>query len=170
MTDNEALIDRIRQIIEQKGLTLSSFAEQIGSNRPVITHILNGRNNPSLEIIKKILGKYEDINSEWLLFGREPMFRSEKPIIKSEKSAVQTSLFDDTPELTPKNEINPANDTPKAEYRKENEVKPVVETPKPTIIEEIIPKKQEYKKISKIMIFYSDNTFDSLTPDAKPFE
>ena len=168
MTEDEALIDRIKKIIEQKRMNSSHFAEQIGSNRSVITHILNGRNNPSWDILKKILEKYTDINPEWLLFGKEPMFRSERSMIKSEKSFTQPSLFD-KPDLEPKAEIKSVKDT-LTEYSKENEVKPAEKSPKSTDIEEIIQIKTETKKIVKIMIFYSDNTFGSFTPDMKPFE
>jgi transcriptional regulator with XRE-family HTH domain len=170
MTEEEALIDRIRTIIEQKRLNSSYLAEQIGSSRSVITHILNGRNNPSWDILKKILEKFDDINTEWLLFGKEPMYKSERSIIKPEKSAIQSSLFD-KPELDePKIEIKPVEDTPLIEYRKEIEVKPVEKPIKQADIEEVMPIKPESKKIAKIMIFYSNNTFETFNPDMKPFE
>ena len=170
MTEEEALINRIRKVIEYKGINSSFLAAQIGSSRSVITHILNGRNNPSWDILKKILEKYNDINTEWLLFGKEPMFKSEKSMIVQEKSIIQPSLFDE-PELeASENVINPVHDTPPNEYRKEIEVKPVKKTTKPEETEEIIQIKTETKKIVKIMIFYSDNTFGSFTPDMKPFE
>lgn len=170
MTDEEALIDRIRTIIEQKGLNASYFAEQIGSSRSVITHILNGRNNPSWDILKKILDKYDDINTEWLLFGKEPMYKSDRSIIKPEKITLQPSLFD-KPELKElKTEIKPAEDTSSIEYRKEIEVKSVEKPIKKADIEEVMPIKSESKKISKIMIFYSNNTFETFNPDMKPFE
>ncbi len=170
MTEEEALIERIRTIIEQKGLNASYFAEQIGSSRSVITHISNGRNNPSWDILKKILDKYDDINTEWLLFGKEPMYKSERSIIKPEKISLQPSLFD-KPELeAPMTEIKPVEDTPLIEYHKEIEVKPVEKSIKTADIEEVIPKKFESKKISKIMIFYSNNTFETFNPDMKPFE
>ena len=143
--------DRIKEIIKQKNLTPSFFADQMGINRSALNHILNGRNNPSLDVIKKILIKYPDINSDWLLFGKEPMYRSEKPII-------QTSLFD-------KNVLKPEKEPEKPEYYKEMEVKTPVEVIKQPIAEEIIISKKESKKIDKIMILYSDNTFGSFSPD-----
>ena len=147
----ETLIERVRRIIEQKNLNPSYFADHIGISRSSINHVLNGRNNPSLDVVTKILEKYPDINSEWLLFGNDPMFRSERPII-------QTSLFD-------KN-VSEAKDEPvKTEYRKEIEVKQPVGVIKPPIVEEVIFEKKEYKKITKIIILYSDNTFESLSPD-----
>jgi len=170
MNDEEALIDRIRQIIEQKRMNSSYFAEQIGSSRSVITHILNGRNKPSWDILKKILEKYDDINTEWLLFGKEPMFKSERSVIKPEKSPSLPSLFDKPESEDIQTEIKSAEDTFPTEYCKEIEVKPLVEVPKSPIIEEVITDKKESKKTSKIIIFYSDNTFESLSPDKIPFD
>ncbi|MDR0231705.1 MAG: helix-turn-helix domain-containing protein [Dysgonamonadaceae bacterium] len=170
MNDEEALIDRIRQIIEQKRMNSSYFAEQIGSSRSVITHILNGRNKPSWDILKKILEKYDDINTEWLLFGKEPMFKSERSVIKPEKSPSQPSLFDKPESEDTQTEIKSAEDTLPTEYRKETDVKPAEKVVKQEETEEVIPLKTESKKIVKIMIFYSDSTFGSFTPDMKPFE
>lgn len=171
MTEEEALIDRIRQIIVQKRLNSSDFATQIGSSRSVITHILNGRNNPSWDVLKKILEKYEDINTEWLLFGNEPMYKSERAVIRPEKHLVhQPSLFDKMESKEPEVTIKPVKNMPPPEYRKEIEDKPVEKSNKQMDDEEVIKIKTEMKKIVKIMIFYSDNTFGSFTPDMKPFE
>ena len=171
MTEESALIERIRKIIEQKKINSSYFAEQIGSSRSVITHILNGRNNPSWDILKKILEKYDDINSEWLLFGKEPMFKSERSVIKPGKNVIQQPSFFDKSDLEGhKTETKPVKNTPPNVFQKEIEVKPVEKITKPTDIEEIIKTNKESKKIVKIMFFYSDNTFGSFTPDLKPFE
>ena len=154
---DETLIERVKKIIEQKDLNPSYFADQIGISRSSMNHILNGRNNPSLDVMTKILDKYPDINSDWLLFGKEPMFRSEKPII-------QTSLEFNEPVL------NPPLEQVNAEYIKETEVKQDIKAPESPIIEEVVTEKQDLKKISKIIIFYSDNTYESLSSDKKPFE
>jgi len=173
MTEEGVLINRIRKIMEQKRLTSSFFAEQIGSSRSVVTHILNGRNNPSWDILKKILEKYDDINSEWLLFGKEPMLKSERSIIKPEKKFVQPSLFDKPEFEEPKVEIKPikmVEDTPPVEERKESEVKPEEKPFKLVDIDGVISTKKASKIIAKIMVFYTDKTFDTFTQDMKPFE
>ena len=160
----ETLIERVRKIIEQKGLNPSYFADHIGISRSSMNHVLNGRNNPSLEMITKILEKYPDIYSDWLLFGKEPMFCSEKPII-------QKALFTPQPELkVSEPEIKQVEDTHPTEYHKEIEVKPPLEVSQSPIIEEVIREKNVSKKISKIIIFYSDNTYESLSVDKVPFE
>lgn len=61
--------DRIKQIIEREGMSQSQFADYIGVNRPTLSHVIAGRNNPSIEIIMKIHQKFPKINILWLLDG-----------------------------------------------------------------------------------------------------
>jgi transcriptional regulator with XRE-family HTH domain len=63
------MLDRIKEIMHTKGLSPSAFADEIGVQRPVISHILNGRNKPSLEIVQKIIQRFDDIDIGWLLTG-----------------------------------------------------------------------------------------------------
>lgn len=76
--------DRIAKIIASEGLTASAFADKIGIQRSNVSHILNGRNNPSLELLQKILTSFPKYNTEWLVMGRGEIYRQ----------PVQTSIFD----------------------------------------------------------------------------
>ena len=61
--------ERIKQIIEREGMSQSQFADFIGVNRPTLSHVIAGRNNPSIEIVMKIHQKFPKINMLWLLDG-----------------------------------------------------------------------------------------------------
>ena len=61
--------DRIKQIIENEGMSQSQFADYIEVNRPTLSHILAGRNNPSMDVVMKIHQKFPQINILWLLDG-----------------------------------------------------------------------------------------------------
>ncbi|MBQ4083093.1 MAG: helix-turn-helix transcriptional regulator [Bacteroidaceae bacterium] len=61
--------ERIKEIIEREGMAQSQFADFIGVNRPTLSHILLGRNNPSMEVVMKIHQKFPKINILWLLDG-----------------------------------------------------------------------------------------------------
>lgn len=63
------MIERIKEIMNEKNLSSSLFADEIGITRASMSHLLSGRNNPSLDIIQKILHQFPDIDSDWLLFG-----------------------------------------------------------------------------------------------------
>lgn len=66
-----------------------AFAESIGIQQSTLSHILNGRNNPSLDVIMKVHQKYNYVNLEWLLYGHGNM--SEETIQPT--SDFQPSLF-----------------------------------------------------------------------------
>ena len=61
--------ERIKLIIEREGMSQSQFADFIEVNRPTLSHILAGRNNPSMEVVMKIHQKFPKINVLWLLDG-----------------------------------------------------------------------------------------------------
>lgn len=67
---------RIAQLIEYLGIQQGRFAEQIGVTPAGVTHVLKGRNRPSLEMVMNILESFPQVSTEWLLFGRGEMFRS----------------------------------------------------------------------------------------------
>lgn len=61
--------ERIKEIIEREGMSQSQFADYIGVNRPTLSHILAGRNNPSIEVMMKIHQRFPKINIVWLFDG-----------------------------------------------------------------------------------------------------
>ena len=61
--------NRIQKIIDHYHLNSNSFANEIEVNRSTISHILTGRNKPSIEVLQKILKRFNDISAEWLLLG-----------------------------------------------------------------------------------------------------
>jgi transcriptional regulator with XRE-family HTH domain len=69
------MLSRIQIILKSKNLSPSKFAEEIGVKRSAMSHILSGRNNPSLEFIQKILTQYQEIKADWLLFGKGQMYK-----------------------------------------------------------------------------------------------
>ena len=70
------MTDRILSIIKNFNLSPSDFAEEIGVQRSSISHLISGRNKPSLEFIKKILSRFPEINPEWILSGQGKMLKN----------------------------------------------------------------------------------------------
>ena len=62
--------NRIQNIIEKYGLSSNTFAQEIDVNRSTISHILSGRNKPSIEVLQKILRRFPNISANWLLLGQ----------------------------------------------------------------------------------------------------
>ena len=67
--------------MEFHGETASSFAEKIGVQRSSISHILSGRNKPSLDFVMKVLSSYPDVELYWLLNGKGNFPKTEKHTI-----------------------------------------------------------------------------------------
>lgn len=78
------MIERIKQVIEYSQLSSTAFADTIGISRSGLTHLLTGRNQPSLDVARKILAKYPEISTEWLIMGMGGMMRAEDPSLSSE--------------------------------------------------------------------------------------
>ena len=83
--------NRLLEILETKNLSASQFAEKIGVQRSSVSHILSGRNKPSLDFIIKINSVFNDISLEWLINGKKTNdfsvekneFISDTPITKN---------------------------------------------------------------------------------------
>ena len=88
MMNNEYFAKRLQKVIDFYGESASSFAEKIGVQRSSISHILSGRNKPSLDFVLKILTSFPEVELYWLLNGKgkfpsDENSESEKKEIKS---------------------------------------------------------------------------------------
>lgn len=70
MINREAFAKRLQKVIDFHGESASSFAEKIGVQRSSISHILSGRNKPSLDFILKVLSSCPEVELYWLLNGK----------------------------------------------------------------------------------------------------
>ena len=90
--------DRIRMIMEREKVPPRVFAETIGVQQSTLSHILNDRNKPSLEVVMKVHQTYSYVNLEWLLYGKGEMITSaEDASTVSSNGDYQPSLFDENP-------------------------------------------------------------------------
>lgn len=70
MINIEEFIKRLQIIIAFYSLSAASFADKINVQRSSISHILSGRNKPSLEFVMKVLSSFPEIDLYWLLYGK----------------------------------------------------------------------------------------------------
>lgn len=68
------MIKRIELVMQSQNLAPSQFADKIGVQRSGLSHILSGRNNPSLDFVQKVLLAFPDLNPTWFLQGRGRMY------------------------------------------------------------------------------------------------
>lgn len=182
---NDNLRNRIEELINSEKLSYTQFARKIGIQGTIISHIMNGRNKPSLDVVQKILTNFKNVNYEWLISGVGDMYKNEVKNIENKyinHKNNDTQL--DFPSLF---DINSDN---QSEYNKENELKNNIENQEKnqspieskkiiTIEESSTPalevspignntktkeenpnKEIPPKKIKKIVVFYSDQTFE----------
>ena len=69
MINNLEFSKRLRSILEDNSMTASSFAEKINVQRSSISHVLSGRNKPSLDFYIKIKEKYPEVDLNWIISG-----------------------------------------------------------------------------------------------------
>ena len=70
------MLERINLILKSRNLNAAQFADEIGVQRSSVSHILTGRNNASLDFLLKVLTRYPEIDTDWLLTGKGVMVRS----------------------------------------------------------------------------------------------
>lgn len=75
------MIDRIKKVIDYSQLSSTAFADTIGISRSGLTHLLTGRNQPSLDVARKILAKFPEVSTEWLIMGMGEMLRPDEQFV-----------------------------------------------------------------------------------------
>lgn len=90
------MIGRIKHVIDYSQLSSSAFADTIGISRSGLTHLLTGRNQPSLDVARKILAKFPDISTEWLIMGMGEMLRPDEQTVAASvngETVVQSAAY-----------------------------------------------------------------------------
>jgi transcriptional regulator with XRE-family HTH domain len=148
------MLQRISQLIKSKKITASQFADEIGVQRSSVSHVLSGRNKPSLDFVTKIILTYPEINSDWLLTGEGKMLFEEGLIEEQVES-----LHDRQTNLDWSEDDNVSADLPEKEE---------VTRSKVTHVKKKAGSKQfttGQKAIERIVLFYNDGTFIDFIPD-----
>lgn len=139
-----AMKERIAQIIQKEGMTAGQFAEKVGISSSALSHILSGRNNPSLDFVMKIHKACDYISLNWLLYGEGEM---ETDVEEGE------------------NAINPSQSAIPPENRTENESNSPSYIPKEIVREEIKYIEKPSRKITEIRIFFDNGTYEIFKPE-----
>jgi transcriptional regulator with XRE-family HTH domain len=159
MVNTDDFIKRLEIILDFNSLSASSFADKIGVQRSSLSHLLSGRNKPSLDFILKIIEVFPDVDLYWILNGKGTFPKSENKIetniitptpftdVKFEEKEIliQTDLFSEKIVKT-KNQV---------------EEKFLNSIP----INQISSSQKNEAEIDRIVIFYKNGTFKNYLPD-----
>jgi len=151
--------DRLVQLLKSEGINPTRFAERIGVQRSSMSHILSGRNKPSFDFIVKILNSFPAVNPDWLLRGKGSMYKNDIPIQPSLFDVLKTSS-DIANEQKSVDGNSGINNTDNQEFNE----KSFQGTP---LEGRDLHEKEIHRnrKISNIIIFYTDKTFSDFLPN-----
>lgn len=147
MVNIEDFIKRLETILEYYSLTASSFADKISVQRSSMSHLLSGRNKPSLDFVLKVTEEFPDVELEWFLNGKGSFPKDEftptptiiQPEIKKE-SKIKEDLFSN-------------NTEEKKEVFEDKKTQPVS-----------ISENFNQNEIERIVVFFKNGTFKNYTP------
>ena len=116
MLNNTAIVSRIEEIRKNHQLTAASFATKIGVQRSAISHILSGRNKPSLEFLMKIHDSFDEVNLEWLILGKLSPLSQNLEIPANPRINKLTNVLDN---ILPESKSDILNESERTEAPKE---------------------------------------------------
>lgn len=101
MINNSEFADRLKLIMKYYQLSASGFADKIQVQRSSISHLLSGRNKPSLDFVLRVIKEFEEVELYWLLNGKGsfPAMSGSAPIdpvIKKPVTIAAQSLTEDS--------------------------------------------------------------------------
>lgn len=137
MVNSDDFIKRLETILQYYNLSASAFADKIGIQRSSVSHLLSGRNNPSLDFVLKLLEVFPEIDLYWILNGKGSFPKEAKietPVTEKKPLKPET-----TPDQTVSEEI---------ETNEEEKFSPAYSS----------------QTVEKIVIFYNDGTFKEYRP------
>lgn len=144
--ENEEMKDRIAHIIRAKNLTAAEFALRLGIQPSNVSHLLAGRNNPSLEFVRKLKETFPEYNLDWIILGSGPMTVSES--LFERKAVVEDPLATPAPSDEVAESLEGTLFAP--------EVVPA-KTPLPAETSSEIG-------LRRLILVYADNSFEVLSP------
>ncbi len=160
--------ERIELIMKSYGLTPSQFADRAGVQRASVSHILSGRNKPSLEVMLKIFEAFPGLDMQWLMTGKgsapvvnasqESAVLQTKPVaaVQSELfSAVQSVAVDSVAEAAPQKVVQHRPAVPVERVpRRSSRVATAASASQAAV-----------KRIKEIRVYYTDGTYEVLCPE-----
>lgn len=141
--------ERLLEFLRNENKTSAQLAEEIGVQASGISHILSGRNNPSLDFVLKMLEKYQFLSTDWLLFGTGSMYKESKML----------SLFDNVTESNKEsNEIR----NKRTELSSAIDYKDVTKNRSENVSADAAS--DSASEVIKIVWFYENNRFKEFLP------
>ena len=163
MLNIDEFTKRLEQLFEVYELTPSTFADKIGVQRSSISHLLSGRNKPSLDFVLKVQDVFPEVEMNWLLHGKGNMNQSPSPTPSKSLNLFDQNNTIEQEVITIENNKEITIEPEITSTEKKLEVTPLektVENKSDTLTNDLTD-----STIDKIVIFYKNGTFKSFKPD-----
>ncbi len=153
MVNNKDFGKRIQKIMDHYAVSASSFADYMGVGRSSISHILSGRNKPSLDFVMKIVDAYTDVELQWLLYGKGTFPKSDNAVIEEKK-------ITEEPAVISKPTSAPILASAQDLFSQSSPDKEIKQSPVSSLDKKSNPSYANHE-IDRIVVFYSDGSFQS---------
>ncbi len=152
------MVERIKAIMEYYQMKPGQFADAVGIQRSVLSHVLSGRNKPSLDFVLRIKNHFPDIRLDWLILGKGEMFA------KNDKGAATLFSQENVAKsgVTPPEEEKPQQVAESLKESRQTEPRVKEEEPAPYFVS------GKAERLERIVFFYCDGTFRAYTPKNEP--
>ena len=165
---------RLQQFLGAENISQSQFADSIGVARASVSHILAGRNKPGFDFILNMAKAYPALNVDWLITGKGRMYKT-----SNEPIPVQSTNYDELPDLfgeeseavleqtsdslrpVPEEVRTPSNASASSTQRRDTAAGTSSNTDTIALVGSL-QQSAKQRNISKIVIFYDDNTYQEL--------
>ena len=164
--------ERIELLMKCYGLSPSQFADKTGIQRASVSHILSGRNKPSLEVMLKIFDAFPSIDMKWLMTGI-----GEAPVATSINAVSQENLFPDEEPVHSIEQKTIGTQSQAALYATTRQAAIPSLQPEPKQVQhkqqrkatqgrqQTLQSAASQRRIKEVRIFYTDGTYETLLPE-----
>ena len=149
--------EKFQQFMIQEGLNASRLAEMLGIQPAAISHLLSGRNKPSFDLLQKLFHKFPRLNPDWLLLDSNQMYRPTGTAGSLHEQ--QETLF---PVSADTNSLDKISEN-RGNIGQLHESARASNISDQSVGEFISSHSRDGMQIERIVVFYSDKTFESFS-------
>ena len=153
MVNIDDFIKRLEIILDYYNLSASAFADKINVQRSSLSHLLSGRNKPSLDFIIKVIEVFPEVDLYWILNGKGNFPKSENvvsTVLETEKKTPSQPIVENT-----NSELDLFSTVEKRITSTLSESNPV---------ESIKTENNSDEGIERIVVFFKNGTFKNYKP------
>ena len=153
MVNIDDFIKRLEIILDYYNLSASAFADKINVQRSSLSHLLSGRNKPSLDFIIKVIEVFPEVELYWILNGKGNFPKSENgvpTVLEIEKKSSSLPIVENT------------NSEPDLFSTVEKGIASTLSESTP--VESFKTENNSHEEIERIVVFFKNGTFKNYKP------